>query len=92
LPSLSLSKEGRAKAVDMMLRLANRGIAVADLYRDNIGAVDLNKKLAALDTPVFTQDESEQLKIIVNKARGDNIGWTEVKPGVRMRTRDAGQQ
>jgi len=91
LPGLASSKEGRAKAIDMMLKLANRGIAVADLYRDNIGAADLNKKLAALDTPVFTKDEKAELEALATKARGDNVGWQEVKPGVRMRTRPQGQ-
>jgi hypothetical protein len=89
LPSLLQSKEGRIKAAEMMLKLARNGIETAKIYRDGIGRADLHEKLAAMDKPVFSKAERDELEAIAKKARGDNAGFVEVEPGVRMRTRKA---
>jgi len=92
LPSLLQSKEGRIKAAEMMLKLARNGLETARIYRDHIGAPDLHDRLAAMDKPVLSEVEREELEKIVKAARGsDNKGWTEPQPGIRMRTRTRGE-
>jgi hypothetical protein len=74
LPSLLLSKEGRVKAAEMMLKLANNGIETAKIYRNNLGSPDLYDKLSAMDKSVLTDDEKTELERH-NKAQEAGGGW-----------------
>jgi len=56
-PGLSQSADGRIKVAGMFKELIKREAQVLNIYRNNVGSPDLDRKLAELDaTPIFTPE------------------------------------
>jgi hypothetical protein len=63
IPSLSQSPEGRIKIANMLKAQIQRNSEIMQVYRQNVGSPDLDKKLSALDAkPMFSFDERKLLE------------------------------
>lgn len=67
-PGLMQSQEGRVKVAEMTKAIINRTNEIAKVYRNNVGAPDLYDKLAALDKPIFSDDQRKALEGAVASA------------------------
>jgi hypothetical protein len=68
--SPGLSKEARIKVGNMIVKLVDRSVAVAKIYRQNAGSPDLYDKIAELDkSRMFTPGETAFLTAAANKTR-----------------------
>jgi hypothetical protein len=56
-PSLAGTADGRKKLIAMNKAMVERSQEIARAYRDNIGSPQLYEKLAALDKPLFTDEQ-----------------------------------
>jgi hypothetical protein len=61
-PGLMQSEAGRLKVVAITRNLVLRANQIARVYRDNIGAPDLYDKLAALDKPMFAEEDLKEME------------------------------
>jgi hypothetical protein len=80
-PGLMQSQEGRVKVAEMTKRMANRAIDIAKVYRSNVGSPDLFDKLAALDKPLFTEDQRAALQTAGGAASGTGAAAPPLAPG-----------
>jgi len=60
-PQLAGTAEGRKKLIAMNKAMVERSQEIARVYRDNIGSPQLYEKLAALDKPLFTDEQRAAL-------------------------------
>jgi hypothetical protein len=71
--SPNLSREGRAKIGNMIVRMVDRSVEVAKVYRANIGRPDLYDKLGELDKkPMFDKNERAVLEAAASETRAAN--------------------
>lgn len=79
-PGLAQSQEGRVKIARMFKAQIERNNEILQIYRQNIGSPDLDKKLAALDAkPMFAAEDRKALE----QAAGVDTQSpaTKLKPG-----------
>jgi hypothetical protein len=62
-PQLAGTTEGRKKLIAMNKAMVERSQEIARVYRDNIGSPQLYEKLAALDKPLFTEEQRAALNM-----------------------------
>jgi hypothetical protein len=76
----SLPKESRIKISSLILKMIDRSVAIAQVYRDNIGKPDLYTKLQALDGKrIFTPDETALLEDAAMKGQADEAKKTQAQ-------------
>jgi hypothetical protein len=61
-PSLSGTANGRRMIIDINRAMIQRSQEIAKTYRENIGSPNLYEKLAALDKPLFTDDQRAEMQ------------------------------
>jgi hypothetical protein len=78
-PGLAQSVEGRQKIARMFKAQIDRNNEIVQIYRQNIGSLDLDKKLAALDNkPMFAPDDRQALEQVAGGAGGSSGGGVGV--------------
>lgn len=61
-PALSQTANGRRMMIDINRAMIQRSQEIARVYRENIGSPNLYDKLAALDKPLFTDEQRELMQ------------------------------
>ncbi len=70
-PSLAQSVEGRLKIASMFKSQIARQAEIMQIYRENVGSPNLDKKLAELDAkPVFSPDDRKYLEMVTKPPPG----------------------
>jgi hypothetical protein len=71
--SPGLSEQARVKVGNMIVKLVDRSLAVAKVYRQNAGSPDLYDKIGELDkSPIFSPGERAFLQVAADKTRATN--------------------
>jgi hypothetical protein len=74
-PALSGTANGRRQIIEINRAMIQRSQEIAKVYRENIGAPDLYEKLAALDKPLFSDDQRAAMQAAAGNG-GASYGCT----------------
>jgi hypothetical protein len=82
-PGLMSTGDGRVKMAEMTKALIDRNIELADVYRNNMGQLDLSQKLAAVrNKPLFTDEQRAAIEETIRTRGGTMPGGTAPATGV----------